>query len=101
MDRYIQPSDVQSPRRHWSLIHVLFDGGPNESSLAIGRWDNKPVLAMRWNGNEDSPLGNPQSRGLPTWFIVPDQDWKQILKTEQYKCINDDTLSLARSFLEL
>ena len=29
------------------------------------------VLAMRWNGTDDNVIGNPQSRGLPTWFIVP------------------------------
>jgi len=56
---------------------------------------------MRWNGTEDSPLGSPQSRGLPTWFVVPKQHWKQILETEQYKDINEDTLNLARNFLAL
>jgi hypothetical protein len=112
---YITPSDVHAPKRFWSLIHVIFDGGAGGSSLAIGRWENKPVLAMRWNGTEDNPIGNPQSRGLPTWVIVPDQHWKQILETQQYKTfqnsdvltvgrrktINEDTLNLARNFLEL
>ena len=70
------------------------------SSLAIGRWDNKPVLAMRWNGGKDSPIGNPQSRGLPTWFIVPDQHVRQILETEQY-ALSDSKLEFARDFLEL
>ena len=97
---YIKPSDVHAPKRHWSLIHVLLDGGEGEGSLAIGRWDNKPVLAMRWNGNSESPLGNPQSRGLPTWFIVPEQHWKQILETEHYK-FSDDKIKFARDFLEL
>jgi hypothetical protein len=50
---------------------VLEDRGPNNVSLAVGRWDGNPVLAMRWNGGPGSPVGNPQSRGLPTWFIVP------------------------------
>ena len=30
-------------------------------------------LGIRWNGEPSSPLGNPQSRGIPTWFIVPDE----------------------------
>jgi hypothetical protein len=98
---YIKPSDVHAPKRFWSLIHVIFDGGPGSSSLAIGRWENNPVLAMRWNGTEENPLGNPQSRGLPTWFVVPDQHWKQILETEQYSAIKEDTVNLARNFLEL
>ncbi len=107
---YIRPTDVHAPRRRWSLICVLFDGGPSDpekgakghhnsspNSLAIGRWDNEPVLAMRWNGNETNPLGNPQSRGLPTWFIVPEQHWTQIL--EAYK-LSDDQINFARNFLE-
>src|SRR5882672_4217503 len=94
---YIKASDVHAPKRFWSLIHVIFDGGPGGSSLAIGRWENKPVLAMRWNGTEDNPLGNPQSRGLPTWFIVPDQHWKQILETEQYN-FSVQKITFARDF---
>lgn len=100
-----QPSDVHSPKRLWSLVHVLFDGGvgrpdnPSGSSLAIGLWDSKPVLAMRWNGNEDNPIGNPQSRGLPTWFVVPEQHWKQILEIEHYG-FSDNRINFAREFLE-
>jgi hypothetical protein len=100
MEHYIKPSDVHAPKRFWSLVHVLFDGGAGDSSLAIGRWENRPVLAMRWNGDKDNPLGNPQSRGLPTWFIVPEQHWKQILETEQYS-FSDDKITFARHFLEL
>jgi hypothetical protein len=105
MSSYIKPVDVHAPKRHWSLVHVLFDGGEaiatnlSPSSLAIGRWDNTPVLAMRWNGNKENPLGNPQSRGLPTWFILPEQYWKQILQTEPYK-FSDDKITFALNFLE-
>jgi hypothetical protein len=106
MDAYIKPADVHAPKRHWSLIHVLFDGGEDApknpsppSSLAIGRWDNRPVLAIRWNGNDENPLGNPQSRGLPTWFILPEQHWKQILRNEPYR-FSDDKINFALNFLE-
>lgn len=105
MDSYVRPADVHAPKRHWALACVLFDGGPSgknnpsPSSLAIGRWDNEPVLAMRWNGNDENPLGNPQSRGLPTWFVVPEQHWKQILETEHYSFSGDKT-NFARDFLE-
>lgn len=100
MTSYIKPSDVQAPKRHWQLFHVLFDGGPGESSLAIGRWDGDPVLAMRWNGTDDKPLGNPQSRGLPTWFVVPEQHVPQVLETRQFG-FSDDKLGFARNFLDL
>jgi hypothetical protein len=102
MKKYIKPQDVHAPKRRWSLIQVLFDGGPGGNSLAIGRWDNHPVLAMRWNGDDSTaPLGNPQSRGLPTWFIVPDQYWRQILEAPPFTDIHTDAVTLARNFLEL
>jgi len=55
---------------------------------------------MRWNGNKENPIGNPQSRGLPTWFIVPEQYWKQILQAEPHRFSNDK-ITFALNFLEL
>jgi hypothetical protein len=96
--KYIPASNVTSPKMHWSLIAVLKDEGECEGVLAIGRWDNEPVLAMRWNGGSgpmsDSPIGNPQSRGLPTWFVVPRTYVDAILGT-----LSADQLTLARNFL--
>jgi hypothetical protein len=97
--KYIPASSVISPKQHWSLIAVLKDDeGEGGSVLAIGRWDNEPVLAMRWNGSGDTlsptPIGNPQSRGLPTWFIVPRTYNEAILGT-----LSADQLTLARNFL--
>jgi hypothetical protein len=108
-DTYIKPTDVHSPKRYWSLIHVLFDGGadlplredrPETSchSLAMGRWDGNPVLAIRWNGGPENPLGNPQSRGLPTWFILPEQHWKRIYEAYNF---SDEKIDFIRNFLEL
>jgi len=31
-------------------------------------------VGIRWNGSEDGPgIGNPQSRGNATWFILPEE----------------------------
>ena len=69
---YIDPRKVDSPKSHWKLIDVLFDGGDDDASLAIGEWDGERRLAMRRNGSDQYPgIGNPQSRGLPTWFMLP------------------------------
>lgn len=93
--KYVTAAAVISPKKHWSLITVLEDNGPGESALALGRWDNNPCLAMRWNGdNEANPIGNPQSRGLPTWFVVPSSYVEAILGT-----LPPDRLTLARNFL--
>lgn len=82
MSDYIRPDKVVSPRRNWQLIRVLETGEQPDSyeqrvAVAIGIWredeeeTGRTVLALRWNGNNDWPIGNPQSRGLPTWFIIP------------------------------
>ena len=67
---YIEPCDVKSPRSRWKLIAVLADGGPGEVAYAIGYWDGKPRMGMRWNGTDDKPVGNPQSTGHPTWTML-------------------------------
>lgn len=76
---YIDPTTVLSPRANWSLIEVIRNEGEGDASLAVGTWTesdgtSRRRLAMRWNGNEgeDHGVGNPQSRGLPTWFILPE-----------------------------
>jgi hypothetical protein len=52
------------------LIAVLYSGGADEWSVAIGTFDGQKVLAVRWNGNEHNPLGSPQARGNATWLVV-------------------------------
>ena len=94
-NKHIPPEDVHSPKLHWSLIKVLADKGPGEYSVALGKWDNEPRIAMRWNGTEESPIGNPQSRGLPTWFMVPGNYQDGILDQ-----ISKDMMSFVNKFFE-
>ena len=74
---YVKPKDVESPKSRWILHRVLRDGGDGGWSAAEGQWkDDDGVwryrLALRWNGgSEAKKIGNPQSRGNPTWFLVP------------------------------
>ncbi len=69
----IQPNDVISPQQHWRLEKVVYQGDPESFSVAIGKWDDQPRLAVRWNATDWRPLGNPSSSGHPTWFILPDK----------------------------
>lgn len=74
MDRYVPPNEVTSPADKWELKGVLCDEGEGRIAIAFGVWDKVLRIAIRWNG-ESAPsrtLGLPQSRGHPTWFILPD-----------------------------
>jgi len=93
---YIRPEKVNSPKNHWSYIATLDEAKEDECALVIGKWDSDIVLAMRWNGTSSKPLGNPQSRGLPTWFIVPEKYYEDILGN---KDLDSDKVRLARSLL--
>ncbi len=83
---YVNPRQVVSPKKSISNLIPIYDGGIYESgveekgwSVAIMYWDQRPAVGIRWNGEEGSP-GNPQSRGLPTWFILPDALALPVLK---------------------
>ena len=93
---YQKPDDVRSPKSKWTLIRVLDDKGEDNTSLALGRWEDHNVLAIRWNGSDDQPLGSPQSRGLPTWFIIPDHLVGPILTT-----LPTDMQTLVRSLIDI
>jgi hypothetical protein len=76
----VDPKTVVSPKGSVKNLHIVWDGGafdPAKSdwsgwSLALLVWDGYPAVGVRWNGDPNGPgVGNPQSRGLPTWFILP------------------------------
>jgi hypothetical protein len=67
---YINPDTVRSPRGSVSDLKVIFDAGEGEWSVAELAWDGEPSLGIRWNGTAEN-VGTPQSRGIPTWFILP------------------------------
>lgn len=84
---YIPPQDVKSPRDRLRVLRVLHDGGEWSWSVALVFWDEEYRLAFRWNGGSDDPnqpsKGNPQSRGLPTWTMLPnDDDWHRVIIQE-------------------
>ena len=78
MATYTEPHQVTSPRVSISNLRPVYDRGEWEFSVALLDWEHKPRVGVRWNGGTDvdtkslSP-GNPQSRGLPTWFVLPDE----------------------------
>lgn len=74
---YTPPGLVLSPKGRVEDLNVVYDGGEESWSLAKMKWDGDKAVGIRWNGGSDDKrfpgIGNPQSRGVPTWFILPDE----------------------------
>ena len=96
---YILPGDVISPKANWRLVDVVLDKGEGDCAYAIGMWDNARRVGFRWNGTDDSPIGNPQSRGLPTWTMLDRALHRAVLR--QVAKNNPDKANIMRAFLGL
>jgi hypothetical protein len=92
----VPPTSVISPKQHWTLISVLKVNDNEGTALAIGRWDNEATLAIRWNGTKENPIGHPQSRGLPVWFVAPKEYHEAILSAAK---LSPDKMTMVRNFL--
>ena len=80
---YIDPRMVQSPKGRVKNLKLLADFGEGQYAVAEMLWDDQPAVGVRWNGGDSAAifqgLGNPQSRGIPTWFILPEPLAKLVL----------------------
>lgn len=70
---YVNPNTVLSPKSDVARVVVVHDTKVGGWSVAKLLWKGRPALGIRWNGDTDQKIGNPQSRGNPTWFIMPDE----------------------------
>ncbi len=80
---YMDPQGVRTPKNRLSGdIEVLADTGEWGWSICRFIWDGKTRMGIRWNGsfNSEENMGNPQSRGKPTWFILPEDVEKVVQK---------------------
>lgn len=69
---YVEPTAVLSPRASVRSVEVIHSTGNGGWSLARIGWEDSQSIGIRWNGSSDEPgIGTPQSRGNPTWFILP------------------------------
>ena len=75
------PHKVVSPRARLDEPKVIHNAG--SWSLAVGIWDKSSrALLIRWNGDDDRPLGHPVSFGRwPTWFVLPEELQEAVLST--------------------
>ena len=93
---YVKPNEVVSPKARWKLIAVLEDGGRGGMSYALGEWDGEPRIGVRWNGDSENRIGNPQSRGLPTWTMLAPKLHMSVIQG-----LPADEQLLARKFLRI
>ena len=71
---YVEPATVWAPKASIRSVEVLYNQGQGRWSVARVVWDGVERVGIRWNGAEDGPgIGNPQSRGNATWFILPEE----------------------------
>ncbi len=70
---YVEPATVLAPRRIVHSVQTLYNSGPGGWSVARVNWESQDRIGIRWNGGEGPGVGNPQSRGNATWFILPDE----------------------------
>ncbi len=72
---YVNPALVVAPRASVRSVEVLHDTGAAEDGWSLARlgWEGSIRLGIRWNGGQGSGIGNPQSRGNPTWFVLPQE----------------------------
>ena len=94
---YVRPEEVLSPRSSVRrVIEVIHDPGTERMSVARVLWREKEVIATRWNGSDERPLGNPVSRGRATWFVVDDYAAESVEKAARAEAERSPTSLTAR-----
>jgi hypothetical protein len=67
--------------------------------VAVGFWEGRPVIVSRWNGTDERPVGMPQSRGLPIWYVHEDASYPWLVP--YLDSIAPESSQFLRGFLAL
>lgn len=98
---YIDPQTVLSPKNLVRAVDILYNGGPGDWSVARLEYDGEERIGMRWNGREEKAgIGNPQSRGKPTWFVVP-KELSALVREEAERMSNSQEGGLLAGYREM
>lgn len=93
MAKHYPAGSVISPQDCVDNVNPIHDGGAVQGaySVAILEWEGNPCVGIRWNitqrefNNPDKVsgkvvcVGEPNSRGYATWFILPDYFLRDLL----------------------
>jgi len=95
MYRTKDPATVLSPKDCIQSVEVIFDGKDNPTySVAIVEWQGIKKIGVRWNINQrewsdqskqngKECLGEPNSRGYATWFMLPEGLVDSLIKNDE------------------
>lgn len=98
---FIDPETVVAPRNRLTSVEILYNGGPGGWSVARLDYDGEERIGIRWNGAEGKGgIGNPQSRGRPTWFVVP-KELADVIGEEVEKLGNSAHAELLAAYREM
>ena len=99
---YMDPCAVVSPKHRIKDVEIVYDSGPIEGSWAVAkfRWDSKDRIGVRWNEEQGEGVGTPQARGVPTWFVLPEDLAQAVLQRAQ-ELANGGEARLTASYREM
>ena len=100
---YLDPKLVLSPKGKVANLEIIIDKGEDSYALSTLDWEGKKRVGVRWNGGSDTSIGNPQSRGIPTWFILPDpiaESYLSVLLKEE-KGLSNLKIDKIKEFLKM
>jgi hypothetical protein len=90
---YHKPEGVKSPQDCIDSVVKIFDGDTENGAFSLAKitWEGTDCIGIRWNVTQrewNDPnkkngskkcVGEPNSRGYPTWFILPDDFIESLL----------------------
>jgi hypothetical protein len=95
---YIDPITVDSPKGKVAGVKVLLNTGDQGWAAAEVIYEGERRLGLRWNGWEgERGIGNPQSRGHPTWFLLPGE-LEDVVRKEVDRLRAEEANSLAAGY---
>ena len=91
----MKPEDVRSPQDRIRNLRVIYSNHDEGWSIAEMEWRHHDSgqwrwrIGMRWDG-APAELGNPQSSGHPTWFLVPEGAIAQMISEHAESLVQGD-----------
>jgi len=68
---YVEPATVWAPKSSIRSVHNSLQLRARRLVRCKHRLGGSEAIGIRWNGKDGPGIGNPQSRGNATWFILP------------------------------